>query len=38
MKVGMSCDHRVIVGAGSAEYLAELKKHRKSGKHAYLDF
>ena len=26
MKVGMSCDHRVIDGAVGAEYLAELKK------------
>ena len=26
MKVGMSCDHRVIDGAVRAEYLAELKK------------
>ena len=26
MKVGMSCDHRVIDGAVGAKYLAELKR------------
>ena len=26
MKVGMSCDHRVIDGAVGAQYLGELKK------------
>ena len=30
MKVGMSCDHRVIDGAVGAEYLAELKNASKT--------